>query len=964
MIQGYQPPQLLIRQSLQNVDTTTRERLSALVLGAQYTWPDTDTDTVEKAAVDSETITYELKYTNSDDIEVFASEANGYRLDESSITFWLEGAEIPLHDGELDASTSLSKPNQFRLDASQILRSTSTNLDAAFNGREIQVGDTVYIDETATNRSAKRKVTGFLGVLSDPEYTVISNFGSNPIASTAEAATLVRAPGNVSGITGGTTSVTLNLKSEISKYLVNGHRFTDELGYVRAGNKATIRVLSFDAEDETGTAIISFEDGLTAKVIADFTWDAGTYTVAFASGSLPHVTVSAGLSVVYLAGQAPAVGDEFVVTVRIAYELADSTIFAITDSFGDAPVKDNRFYVKVKTGNSISGSGPFTYGNAVVTVYDKNGILPAVDVTVVHGTPITINFGDTDLSVTIDAISTLTQTGLRKGDIYYFDYTAPVASTVDFDGVTLDGPAAIGSAESQTLTIYFRNSANGEVTADDFADGNIPFAVNAENGTVSLENTVAWTKYVSAFSSGNQYVTIVANGDEVTDSTVHVTWRASKIPALSEGIITIASISDLDQLGVIDPKNDLAFGAMAALQGANGKTVYAIRVAGDTVEDFETTLAKIEREDYTYALSPISDLKEVGKTVANHCEDMSAEDVKNFRRAYFGVDSPGDYILADEVSEGNPYTATITAYSGGNLRVTFIESIDLNTLGAKPGDFIVVDGETFTIAQVLPNGSELILKNGPAFPYTVPVEVVVWRKDTADSQGAYVEGIAGYINSRRCPVVWTEGGMGYDALGNLIPVSAKFAAAYVAGLRSTTIPWLGLSRAQVSLLVSAAPMYLKYSKAILNRMASNGVFILTQTVEDGAVYVRHQLTSDVSHGALAYEDSIGTNLDDLSFQFKDAFEPLIGITNVTNETLRVAEQRGTTILVEARTSETDPLIGPQIIQFYDENLAPGQITVKVHPTFKDRIIAKAQVELPLPNNTTIIELTAVSGISL
>lgn len=963
MIQGYQPPELLIRQSFQNVDSATRERLSALVIGPQYTWADPSADTIPTVDAAAGATDYALEYTTAAGSTVEANLAGGYRVDASSIQAWAKDAYITLSNTlSTDGQADLATPNELRTPT--ILRSTVGTLDAQYHGREVQYGDYVSFTEDLSARPGLRKVVGFLGKLSLPDYTEFANYGSNPITGAAAGMSALSKPANVSTVTGGTTALAIAVPTIVGSYLTNGYHYTDASGNVRVGAKATLRVLTFDLGNNSGTLVASFEDGLTAAVNVPFTWNTGTRALTIASGQIPLVGVTANIVITYMAGQFPAVGDTTVVKVDAPYARATNANFVVADAFSSYPVKNNRFYVKAKTGTAISGSGPYTYASSVVTIYDTLGIVPATDVTVTRGTDITIPIGSTGLTVTIQDIDTLTQSGFRKGDIYFTDYTAPAASKTEYDGVLLDGPAAIGDNVTQLINnITFREKASTlELKPQDFVGGELPITVDTETGIASLDNTSSWTKYVSAFTTGNQYRTLnpAVSGDDVQ---IYLTWRASKIPAESDGVIQIASVSDLSELGELDPKNDLAFGARAALQGALGRAVYALQTAGPEVADFEAALAKIERHDYTYALAPLSSDKAVGKLVANHCTDMSAEDVKNFRRAYFGVESPGDYIVADTTPDGDPYTATITAATGGNLRVQIVEDIDLNALGVIPGDFIVVDGVSYTIKTVQPSGTELLLKTGPDLPYSVSTDIVIWRKDTADSQASYVENVAKFINNRRCPVVWTEGGNTYDASGNLVPAKVYFTAAFVAGLRSATTPWLGLSRAEIPFLVSAPPMYLRYKRTLLNRVASNGVFIITQSVEDGPVFVRHQLTSDTTHGSLVFEDSVGTNIDDLSFQFKDAFEPLIGITNVTTETLKVAKQRGHDILVGARTSQTDPLIGPQLIQFFNKDMEPGDITVMAHPKFRDRIIAKSFVEVPTPNNSTIIELTAVSGIS-
>lgn len=959
MIQGYQPPELLIRQNLQNIDTTERERLSALIIGPQYTWPDPEVDTVLKEAVDSDPITYTLSFTNADGDVVSAAPAEGWEVVSDSIKVYLENAEVPLNSGALAATTTTSDPSVIRF-AGPVKGGT---ILAAFDSREVQLGDLVYVTETDTSRTAKLKVAGFVGELTEPDYE-IDNLTTNPITNANSGVEVWSQSAKIESISGGTQSADAATVVYYAPFLTAGYKYIDTDGNIRAGVKATIKVLTFNGTN-AGTARVSYEDGLISAATIDYTWATGILSIASQVGVELLCYDNIDLEISYVSGETPAFGDTVVVTVDVPYERLSASQLAVTDTFPDSPADDNKYYIRVKTGTAITGSGSYTYADAVVTVYDQNGDLAATDVTVPYATGATIPIGDTNMSLVISALNTLDQTGLRKGDVYVIDYVAAKASTTVFDGVIVNGVAAIGNATSQTLSVKFRKSADGEITAEDFASATLPVTVDAEAGTLTLASTASWTKSEPEFAV-NKYPTIVAKGDAAVGETplVYAGWQAFKIPAASEGIIQLNSAADLAQLGEVHPDNDLAFGAYVAMQAAPDKSIYAIRTAGPSKEAFEAALAKVERQDYVYALAPMTSDKAIGKVIATHCEDMSADDVKNFRRAYFGVDSPGAYIVADEDSNGNPYTATITAYTGGNRRVQFQQTIDLNALGVIAGDYIVVEGATYAVASVSPSGQELIIKTGPAFPYTSPVETVVWRADTADSQASYVENVAKFIASRRCPVVWTEGGVAYKSDGTSFVTPVKYVAAYIAGKRSSTLPWLGLSRSTVDFLISAAPMYLKYSRTLLNRVASNGVFIVTQAVEEGPVYVRHQLTSNVSEGSLAYEDSIGVNLDDLSFQVKDSFEPLIGVTNVTSETLRIAEQRIQSTLVDAKTSETDPLIGPQLIEFFDEKGEPGRVTVVAHPTFKDRMVLKAQVEVPLPNNTTIVELTAVSGISL
>jgi hypothetical protein len=57
-------------------------------------------------------------------------------------------------------------------------------------------------------------------------------------------------------------------------------------------------------------------------------------------------------------------------------------------------------------------------------------------------------------------------------------------------------------------------------------------------------------------------------------------------------------------------------------------------------------------------------------------------------------------------------------------------------------------------------------------------------------------------------------------------------------------------------------------------------------------------------------------------------------------------------------------VGPQLISFQDEDGNPFAVTVKVHPTFKDRILVSGKIEMPVPNNITDVELEAVIGLTI
>lgn len=960
-ISGYTPPQLQIRQTLVNDNTASKERLHALLVGPQKHWPDLSTDEVPEVKPTAANIEYQLQYTNAEGDVVTPVAAEGYKIDESSLSFFAKNAEIPLHtSATLTGESTLTAPTNLVLDDSGPVVLKGTNLDAEFKGRDIQVGDTVHLTESSTSRTATRKVVGFIGKLdAAASVSALGGAGSNPVTTVASAIAGT-ASSKYASMAGGLDATDMGNSAIRDEVRNKGYFFNDVSGGVtstKAGTKATIRLTSYDTGAGTGTYIATFADGLTAPVTGTVSFSDPTLTFSSLTrvSTLAGVNAAAALTADVSTGYEPAVGDEFVVEATVAYEPLTATEWDIAYPTPGTTPDNNRFYVKVKEGNDTDA------GDITVSIYDRNGTLPSSDVVfsvdAAEGVATAdVELGDSGITLSFTNLDSLSQHGLRTGDLYYIDYTAPSYSTTDFGGVVLDGPAAIGDASTQDLTVKFRKDINREITTTDFSDGNIPYSLDTATGIVTLTDTSGWTVYDPDFSAGNKYPEIVDN-DGSPVWAIYITWKAFVQPGLGEDIVGVYAGSDLTQLGEYDQDNPLGFATTAAFSGSEGKAVFALRTEDDSVEAFTEALKKAESQDHLYAICPLTEDKAVADVVKAHVDGASQEDVKNFRRMYWGVDSPGEYLALDTDSEGAAYTATVTAYGTGNLRVTFESDAGLTALSLSDKDYLTIDGGSYEIASVT-SDTELILKTGPGAPITTAAVAKIWRADTADATGDYIINLAKGFDSRRVSTVWIDNGYGVISGTTLSLIKNQFLAAYVAGVRSAVTPWLGLSKRNVGLVTSAPTMYLKFTKSKLDEIASNGVFIITQLTEGGEVYVRHQLTTDTDEGILNQEDSVGVNVDDLSFQFKAVLEPLIGITNVTKATISFAKDKCTDILADALQNQTDPLIGPQIINYFNAAGEEGDFDVYQHPTFKDRIMIRVFVEVPVPNNTTIVELVA------
>jgi len=555
--------------------------------------------------------------------------------------------------------------------------------------------------------------------------------------------------------------------------------------------------------------------------------------------------------------------------------------------------------------------------------------------------------------VTGGGAGVVAQGGLRAGDVYYVHAVAASESTTEFNGAVLDAPAvdtSLFNDEDEAIKVRFRIAYSGEIAATDAADGS---AWSADATDVTLDANIALEVPDRDASPGDEWVTFVDDTNAMppaVDATVFVSYRALVPATATEDKVLIETTSDItDNLGTQDMDNDLAYGAKCMLNGANGKSIYALRTAGTELADFTDALKKIESTDGVYALCPMTDDLAIQQAVALHCESMSTKEIKNFRRCYVGTDSPGSYAELAPPSGGPNYTATVSDYSGqGNLLVTSGDSPDFTTLDISDGDRFLLTGASDTeyeIDQVL-SATEILLKTGPTSPISPAEPFELWRADTPESQVDFVIERSKALNSRRAINVWVENGTAIiDDVSQVIP--NRYVAAEIAGLRCAVLPQQGLSMTEIQTVTDASSMYVRYNRADLDRAAENGTFIITQEAESGAIFIRHQLTTDPDNGSLYYEDSAGVNIDDISFKFKDSLNGYVGKKNVTEDTLNDIYNDCWTILNEASQTDRSVDYGPQLNGFEDP-------VVEADAVLKDRVNVDAVIEIPLPLNQLVV----------
>ena len=920
-IPNYVYPQLTIAQVLARTAAASVSRINPIAIGAQYLLNRFGRETIptEVFLKAGQVLNWKTKVDGVD-----TALSADYVVDPDSVALYGVGLEAELADfatGDTNKFCVLSNAasNVIKLSSSVV---SGTGLNAAFQGRNVSVGDTVLVNDGVTTR--RRTVVGLLGALGSASYgsdSAASNGKAgnnvyNPTTAAAAAASVVSSPSTWSNIVINQTGFNATVKGSRLGSLY-GEQFT--LVVTTAGAPGVAKV------------DISSASGL---------WSAAGVLSVDSSGSYRFNTNLAGATVTFSASTL-ALGEVLTFNVYGGYaRLSDTTQVIASGTY--TGLADTTYMIEVTTGSTGSTGSAFT--GAVLRVTDTTGLDTPSTPTVTDN--VAFNVGTLGLQLKFTSATLPAQAGLRAGDIYYISAKAAAVSTSVFDKVVLDGPAAdlglVTAGDAGTpLAVNFRLPFTGQIAETQAADASA-YTVSSTGITVDANLAVLVPE-----RTASQWATFADSVGSIAAS-----YRALVPVPANESWLTLDSASDITaKLGPVDPDNELAYGASWMFSGAQGQRVYVLRVSGTDETAFAAALKKIEATDMVYALGIITDSEDVKQLGARHVADQSARTVKNFRRCYVGTDSPGSYPVLQRKADSTNFTATITTNGVANVLVN-VAGANLTIRDIVAGDRVLLPGLSleFVVKRVITD-TELELVSGPVSPITPAVAIEVWKADTAESQATFVRNVSKSLGSRRAVNVWVENGTNFGDSGYQV-IPNKFVACEIAGLRCAVLPQQGLTHTEIKSITGAPAMYSRYSVDLLNEIAADGVFIITQDAESGAVYIRHQLTTDPNNGSLYYEDSVGVNLDNISFEIKDLLTGYIGKKNATARTVEEIRNRATNILnsyTSPNVSEVD--IGPALVSWQD-------LVVEIDPVLRDRINLSAALTMPLPLNNIDVVLQA------
>lgn len=626
-------------------------------------------------------------------------------------------------------------------------------------------------------------------------------------------------------------------------------------------------------------------------------------------------------------------------TVSVDSTASISLASSDLDAAADAAVQDISYIIRC---TQAPEDGSFV--GSVLSIVDDTG----------NGVEQTITVTDAEQDITLRPGLILSVTGSDDlgnsvGNSWYFTLFASTASTTEYDGLQLSSYPMDLASDDPTADIHItiakpysglieKQGPNGEVAWD------------------ASETSIVVHSGLSLYLSGrttDQWVPFIDGHGKL-----YASFRALVPPASNESVIEITTTSQItENLGTIDPDNPAAYGASIAFRVASTGTQYqkgcfVLRVADVSEEGFMSALRKTNKNRRTYAFAILTEDLTTMLSAVDWAEERSGPFVKRFRKLYFGVDTPAEYVAVQRDTTSQALKATITDGGSGTNTIVQISDPDFNLQNygltgtsyftTNSGDFITVFGERYYIKRII-SEREMELMTGPATPITPAAPIKIWKADTPENAASYVTNIASSLYSERATVVWSPDAQYQNAQGEYVVMSNQYLAVEMAALRSASKVQQGLTNSVVTSVSQIPKSYIEFTN-LLDDISAWGVTVIFQEEQDAPCYIKHQLTTIPDKGLLYSEDNMLTIVDEFDFTIDGLLDKRPGRINVTPTALIwIRDQIFNTAADMSVLEIGDELIGPPIQEF-------SGLRVWQDETFKDRVNDFIRLGLTTPMN--------------
>lgn len=945
---AYVVPQALVFQEFSILPTGISDPLRACIIGPHYALNRySDADEKENILVTS---SYDPE---NDEAFLWPNRPAGGVVDTDYTKVYIDDALLqyysdPGGDGSVIQAVD-GYTNRIRFASLVLQTANGVDRSAAFCDRDVSAGDVLDLDGSACGEGVSLR-TQILNFVADTVAAVIGTSEADISNKSSQAASTTDAQ------TGGAVNTV-----EITA--VDGSAF-DGLADGIVAETYTVTVTDIgDGDDET-TATLS--------VVAASGLEPNTSVNPSAFGATTEIGEKGVLVTFNTTGTSSSseppvdpddfvLGQEWTVTVNQAYDAPATTSGGIY-----LGASDTTYVVEVTTGGQVglaSDSDTARVSVSTTTGVDQSSPTPITGLS----TPIAI--GSQGLTITFDSAAN----GFCKGDRYLIDVTAETEGAIrtvvlsnplptEMRGVCNPGTSSSSSETPPDLAAIFYIQKDIEVPQN--REGFAPLT-NWEQSETEITLQSGIIAYDSSWTCDG-----VMEALDVRDGEVYVEHR-DLLPELCGEVNSISDVSEInsDNFGVgavIDPDNPLVFGVYNALLNSAGTAVKYIGVCASSpieLEDWAEALEVLQGRNDVYSLVPMTQDQQTLQLVQGHIEAMSSPEEGRWRIGWFNEEAvveKGEYTCSEAVGAGDcdPVLATITDdpdTSGTQYTLVSAEGqkfLTSLTQSVEAGDIVraqyVDDGfgnlsySEYVVDSVL-NEEQIRLVSGPSAPINVPSKIEIWRNLSRTEIAEDFALNAGIYSSRRVYLVWP------DTVGNAGETfPGYYLCAALAGLRSASLPQRPLTNVEINGFDDVSRTTEFFNEPQLNTLAEAGIWIVTQDPNDGAIYSRHQLSTN-NLDLNRKEQSVTTNVDSISFLMLERVAPFIGRGNVTPTMINIIRGEILSVLDYFTNFVVQDILGPQIISY-------EIVSLEQHPTLQDRLVAFINIVIPYPLNNIEVHL--------
>lgn len=376
--------------------------------------------------------------------------------------------------------------------------------------------------------------------------------------------------------------------------------------------------------------------------------------------------------------------------------------------------------------------------------------------------------------------------------------------------------------------------------------------------------------------------------------------------------LEILDLNDLeDQLDPINDKNPLGLAMRIALSNLTNVPIKAIGVDEVDADNPDGTLPAWSRlltyleAHRVYAIAPITQDSRVHDLVFDHVTKMSEPSSRGERIAY--INSPVPTRSASTLLNSGLDANSGTSNTALQLEESIIAGLqaagatNISSIPVSADIYLELEGTSkrWNISSAAPSGLGTIItvrttfgssENTDLFYTTeaLPAGLVnqdwaVYKRGSAitsadDVADAIVAQAQRFQSRRMNHLVADRAAINLTGTEDII--SGAFSTAIYAAMSSQQNPQQGFTNFPVNGLTKIFGTNDTFSEAQMDLIAGGGNNILVQNLNGGAIFSRHQLTTDVT-STETEENSITRVLDFVSYDLRDSLRAFIGTFNIT-----------------------------------------------------------------------------------